>query len=494
MENAGRGAAEAIEDSLAPDPVSEATVAVVCGPGNNGGDGFVVARRLALHGADVRCFLTGAGDRLRGDARANYDAWVGLGGEVVELPGDADLGPLEEALSECDLVVDALFGTGLDRAIEGRMRWVIRLINGADAYRVALDIPSGIDANTGAVLGIAVEADQTVTFAHLKQGLVTPTGADHSGDVTVVDIGVPGDLVTSTGHAAELLEAGDVLADLEPRDLRAHKGASGRVLAIAGSAGTLGAAMLVGRGALRAGAGLVWLCSFRDAVSALHQRVLEEMTVEIDPEHVERSLDLALDDKDVVVIGPGLGTDARAREVVRHVVMGWDGVKVVDADALTLVAEATGDLKSAAGRCILTPHPGEMGRLLGIDTAEVQADRFGAVSRAVEETGQVVLLKGAFTLVASRGAPVIVNPTGNPALATAGAGDVLAGVIGALACTLEPRRAAAAGAYLHGLSADRWRDSVGADRGLLAHEVADGIPAALAALADVADGGSELPD
>jgi NAD(P)H-hydrate epimerase len=227
----------------------------------------------------------------------------------------------------------------------------------------------------------------------------------------------------------------------------------------------------------------VTICTFPEAAVALDARVLEEMTYRIDPANPEASLDEALGSADAAVVGPGLGLGADAQRAVDHVVFKSTVAKVVDADALTLLAGRFGELRSAAGRIVLTPHPGEMARLLGSTTAEVEADRFAAVARAVSLSGAVVLLKGARTLVGAPGVQTVVNPSGTPALATAGSGDVLAGMVAALAVGLEPFHAACAAAYVHGLAGEQWASARGQDRGLLAHEIADTVPAVLAGLA-----------
>ena len=473
MENAGRNAAEVVEGVLA----LGSRVAVVCGPGNNGGDGFVVARHLAASGNDVTVYLLAEARKLSGDALLNHDAWLGLGGAVTYLPTE-DLSALE--LGDVDVIVDGIFGTGLDRDVGGRQRIAIERINAAGVPVVALDIPSGLHANTGAVLGVAVDADVTVTFAHPKLGLLTSAGAAHAGEVHVVDIGVPAELLHD--HGAEIVEASDVAALLEPRPIDAHKVSVGHVFAVAGSAGKTGAALLVARGALRAGAGLATVCTFPDAADSIDLRALEEMTARIDPNALESSLDEILSRAGAIAIGPGLGLDERARRVVDHVVLGWDGPKVVDADAISHFAGRAAERARAKGSLVLTPHPGELGRLLGIESKDVEADRFAAVARAVELTGAVVLLKGPRTLIAAPGEFPVVNVSGAPALATGGAGDVLTGIIAALCSTLAPRWAAIAGAYVHGASAEEWCERVGADRGLVAHEIADGVPAVLAKL------------
>lgn len=477
MENAGLGASELI---LADFPKA-AHVVIVCGTGNNGGDGFVVARRLLAKGLEVTTLLVGDPARVRGDARTTLDALSAAPGTYAQLTADS-LAPLDDALADADVIVDALFGTGLDREVSGLPCTVIERMNAARGARVALDLPSGLDADTGVPLGIAVRADLTLTFAQPKRGLATPLGVAHAGRIEVVAIGVPEGLVERVGYRAARLEAEDVAKSLSPRNALSHKGSSGRVLVLAGSPGKIGASLLVAHGALRAGAGLVTIAAEPAVSDVLDQRVLEAMTARFEPEALEASLAPLLEQAHVVVIGPGLGVDSSAKRLVEHVLLNWSGSIVVDADAITVFRGRAQELARAQGKLLLTPHPGEMGRLLGSTTAAVESDRFGAVERAVELTRATVLLKGARTLIGAPGQRVAVNPTGNPLLAAGGMGDVLAGVLGALAVDSDSFSAACAGAFLHGLAADRVADSRGLDRGVLAHEIADQVPAALASL------------
>ncbi|WP_437677341.1 NAD(P)H-hydrate dehydratase [Sorangium sp. So ce131] len=461
-----------------------ARVVVVAGAGNNGGDGFVVARHLLARGAEVEVFLAAPSEKVTGDSRINHDAYIDLGGALRELPPGAPLAPLEAALAEADLVVDALFGTGLDRPIEGHLADVIGVLNASTCLCIALDVPSGLDADSGAPLGAAVQADETVTFGHLKIGLLTPEGARLAGNVHVVDLGVPDrPILAHVGHVAEVLRKETIGSFLRPREPSVYKHQAGNVLVVAGSSGKLGAALLTARAAMRSGAGLVTICTWADAAPAMESRVVELMTTAIDPARVEASLDGALAGRRAVAIGPGLGLDDKARAAVDHVVLGWDGLKVVDADALTHFVGRPEALATARGSLVLTPHSGELGRLLGRSARAVEEDRFGAVREAVALTRAIVVLKGARTVIALPDGRMFICMAGNPALATAGAGDVLAGMIAALLCSMDPPAAASAGVLIHALAGDVWRAHTGSDRGLLASELAELVPGLIAALA-----------
>jgi NAD(P)H-hydrate epimerase len=475
MENAGRGAAELIWRELVRRGAGR-NVVVVCGAGNNGGDGFVVARRLLVLGADVATLLAVPADKLKGDALLNYRALVGVGGTVTELEIAHER--LAEALERADVAVDALLGTGLDREVSPALAAVINELNRASCPKIALDLPSGLSADTGQPLGAAVEADVTITFAFPKLGLCTPQGAHYAGRVEVCDIGVPGD-AGALNAGVQLLELPDIAALLEPRRVTLHKSSAGRVLIVAGSPGKLGAALLSARGAQRGGAGLVTIVSSPLASDALDQRVLEAMTERVRAEHPEELTELCLR-ADAVVVGPGLGLDQQGRSLTDAAVFGSQATKIVDADAITHFAGRGAEL-CRASNVVLTPHAGELGRLLGVSAEAVEQDRFSAVTRAVELTGAVVVLKGRFSIIGSPSGALRINPTGNPAMASGGSGDVLSGVIAAQACHLPAFEAAQAGVFVHGSAADEWAHRHSTDRGLLSHEIADLVPARLGA-------------
>jgi len=480
MENAGRGAADVIARELSLASGNGARIVVVCGAGNNGGDGFVVARRLLTLGADPRVYLLVNAERLTGDALSNYHSFIGVGGQVVELEAN-QLSLLSSAIEGAHGVVDAVFGTGLDRVVSGFFRYAIEFMNGASCPIFALDVPSGLDADTGAVLGVSVRAGTTITFAHAKLGLMTPSGLLHGGRLHTVDIGVPDTSLAQIGYSAEIVEASDVLNALTTRSIDTHKGSAGRVVVLAGSPGKIGAALLAAQGALRAGAGLVTIAALPETAALLDQRVLEVMTARIDPARIEDSLDELLERADSVAIGPGLGLSETARRIVDHVALRVDKTKVLDADAITHFAGRAETLRGAPGEIVLTPHSGEMARIVGGSATDVEADRFGTLRRAVALTESVVLLKGHRTLVGAPEEHIAINVSGSGVLATGGSGDVLTGILAAFGALLDVRRAAYAAAYVHGLAGER-RSLHGVDRGVLAHEIADEVPFALGAL------------
>jgi NAD(P)H-hydrate epimerase len=478
MENAGRGVVDAAA-GLLPRGWAGAAVTIVCGSGNNGGDGLVVARRLAVAGARPTVVMAAGVDRLSADARTNLEAYRGIGGDTKVLSPGGPMAPLADALRGADLVVDALFGTGLDRTIEGHLAAVVRETSASAAPVVAVDLPSGLDADTGGVLGVAVEADFTATLAHPKLGLMTPNGSGLAGRVVVVDIGVPAALDALTGPIAVGMDPQDLATWVLPRSPGAHKTTGGHVLVVGGSPGKVGAPQLVARGAMRAGAGLTTLATWPETAATIEAHVLESMTARITRDDPDELLARLLEGKRAVVVGPGLGTGPDARSIVERIFRSYKGPLVVDADALTMFAR---DAKGLSGlpAAILTPHPGELARITGSTPAEVEADRFAAARHLASATGAIVVLKGAHTIVAAPDARVAISPVACPALATAGSGDVLGGVVGAMACSLPPFEAACAGVMLHALAGQAWSSAHrGADRGMLASEIADGIPAIL---------------
>ncbi len=477
MENAGRGAFDVLRAEYG---TALARVAIFGGVGQNGGDAWVVARHLINAGFRPRCVLVGARDKVRGDAAVNLATLEKLGANLQVVSGatlqDAEEEWVDAALHHATLIVDGLFGTGLDRNIDGLYAEVIARLNASSATIVALDVPSGIDADSGGVLGCAIEAERTVTFAVHKRGLHQHPAARLAGVLSCASIGVP----APTRADWAQLEAADVAGWLSPRIPDAHKGTGGHVLVIAGAPGRTGAALLSGLGALRAGAGLVTLCPRAGARNALDAKVIELMTIDL-PEEVAGAVAMVqreLANKHAVVIGPGLGVDDDTRALIRRLAVELDKPCVLDADALTAMGTDLGELKKSRAPRVLTPHPAEAARLLGVNTAEVQADRYAAATRLANESGQTVVLKGARTLIAEAGGHGHVCPLDVPALAVGGTGDVLSGVLAALLPGLPAFEAASAGVFLHARAGALAARS---DRGLFAREVADWLPLALEA-------------
>jgi NAD(P)H-hydrate epimerase len=473
MENAGAGAASAL---LARFGDRLAHVCVIGGTGQNGGDAWVVARHLLEHGTTPRCVLVGAEAEVCGDAQRNLAVLRVLGVRVACVARADASGALDAALDGATLIVDGLFGTGLSRPLDGIAAHVVERINDAGVPVVALDLPSGIDADTGAVLGTAVRAALTTTFAAHKRGLHQHPGVAHAGEVVLVSIGVP----VSPGAPAQLVDRADVAALVAPRGDDAHKGTAGHVLVFAGSPGHTGAAVLAGLGALRGGAGLVTLAPRAEARPAIDAKLLELMSAAL-PAELDDAARVALtlcEGKRTALLGPGFGHgDGLARTLALTLPIPC----VLDADALTALGDDLTALRRAAAPRVLTPHPGEAARLLGTSVATVQADRFAAALRLTAQSGHIVVLKGARTIIASPDGALRVCAEGTPALGVAGTGDVLAGAIAAqLAPQDGPARldAVTAAVVLHALAGTL---AARADRGLLAHEVADALPDALTA-------------
>ncbi len=468
MENAGRGAAAIVTSELAP-----RHVAIVCGPGNNGGDGLVVARHLAIAGVPCDVLLVAERGRVTADLRANLEIWERGGGAVID--ASTGLAAHREVLARADVVVDALFGTGLNRPVAALYREAIEILAALPCRKVALDVPSGLDADTGRLHGPELRVDATVTFAGLKRGLCVHPGAALAGRVHVVPIGIPPAVVQRAAHDGDLLEAAGLAPLFAPRAPTAHKGTAGHLLVVGGSPGRTGAALLAANAALRAGVGLATIASFaRDALDA---KVVEVMTSALSAE----GFGAAAEGKDALAVGPGLGTDDAAAEVVRRAVDLPVGL-VLDADALALLAREPGLCAKRSRPAIVTPHPGEMARLTGKTIADVQADRVGVARAFAAERGVVVVLKGARTVVAEPGGRLAIAPFDNPGLGTAGTGDVLTGVIGALlGGGAAEGDAARAGVFLHGLAGEVARERHG-ERGMVAGDVIAALPEAFRSL------------
>ena len=484
MENAG---AETVRELLDAFPgAARSRVLVLCGRGNNGGDGFVIARRLLGRGVSVRTLLLARREEIRGDARVNLDILEKMGATPVEVGAEGGLSAVRDAIGCADLVVDALLGTGAQGPARGLVADTIDCLDRSGRPVVSVDIPSGLGADRAEVAGPAVRAALTVTFVLPKRSLVLFPAAAYAGAVRVVDIGIPRQLWADAPLGVGVLEPADIAPAFPARPASAHKGTFGHVLVIAGSAGKTGAAALAALGALRAGAGLVTLAVPASLHDILETKLTETMTVAV-PETEARTvarealsaiLDLA-QGKDAVAIGPGLGTHPSTQAVIRELVTRLPMPLVVDADGINALAGATDCLRRAAGLRVLTPHPGECSRLVGLPADAVLRERIPLVQRTADDLRATVVLKMARTLVGHPAGGVAIVPTGNPGMATGGSGDVLTGLIaGTIARGVEPLLAARAGAYVHGLAGDLAAEQLGQEA-MIAGDLLERLPEAI---------------
>ncbi|HEX4454397.1 MAG TPA: NAD(P)H-hydrate dehydratase [Kofleriaceae bacterium] len=464
METAGRGVAEVAMQTISWSRTDR--VAVVCGPGNNGGDGFVAARVLLGHDIDACAYLTVPRDKIKGDASAHLAILERAGGIVRMADTPERLDTVRDEIEHAALVIDAVFGIGLERTIEGHFAEVIATINRA-RERLALDIPSGLHTDTGRTLGVAVDAQRTVTMAALKPALAGAPGFARAGQIDVIDIGVPPGVLATQGVCAGLVEDRDVASWLPKIAAMDHKGTRGHVLVIGGMPGMRGAGRLASIAALRAGAGLVTLASADDPTA--DDSVMTRS--------ISGDLGSVLERKAAILIGPGLGTSAEAQRWVDQV-LACGVPAVLDADALRDPAA----IAKAAGPIVITPHPGEAARLLGTTADAIEADRFAAARALAAKTRAVVVLKGARTIVCDgtlRDDFCSINPTGGPSLGTGGSGDVLAGAIAALlAQQLSPHDAARAAVFVHGRAGDNLANIHG-ERGVVSSDLPLAIAGAL---------------
>ncbi len=502
MENAGMKMANIIRHSS--DACQNSFCLIFIGPGNNGGDGFVIGRHLHQHGCQPVFFLLTDKKKISGDAKTNLDIACASGLPCHSLTSQKEIGnihqyidPLLQKGLRCHSIIDAIFGIGLKRDIAGHYKDAVIAINelshnlipGRKIKVYAVDIASGLNADTGQIMGCAVQADHTVTFHCAKPGHLLARGKAATGKLDIVDIGIPPVVAENNRGRLALITAATLAAvkTTLQRDPAAHKGSHGHILIVAGSHGSAGAAVLAAKGALRAGAGLVTLASTSANNAIFQQTVIEAMTMPLatsetfftasDWPQIKKSLERY----DAIVLGPGLGMHPETMELGLHIFHEAEIPVVVDADALNILAVSRKTLHSPRGVRIYTPHPGEMGRLLKCPTNEVLADSLAATHTAhrifaAKKHPSIMVMKGAGTIVYD-GDATFINTTGNPAMATGGMGDVLSGIIAALiGQKIAPLMAACSGVYLHGLAADILEEKTGT--GFYASEVADTIPTA----------------
>lgn len=483
MENAAIQVIKEIEAKYGD--LTKKRVTVVAGKGNNGGDGLAIARHLINRGTKIIVYLLAEDSSIEGDALINLKIFKKMGGKIYD-SSSFDLKAMETVISHSHIIIDAIFGTGLSTDVKGFYADVISLINSAGKPIVSVDVPSGISADTGKVLGTAITAEMTVTFALPKVGLLIYPGAEYAGGLKIVDISIPGGMMEIESIQANLLTIEEMRGAVPERAADSHKGSFGHVGVIAGSVGKTGAAAMTSLASLKVGAGLVSLAVPSSLNQTLAQKLTEVMTFPL-PEgkegflgnRAEEKIIEFLADKDVVAIGPGISTDKEAQELIRRLVKRISIPMVIDADGINAFVGYTDILKDIGVPIILTPHPGEMARLLGINPSDVQDDRIGISRRFSTEYNIYLLLKGARTIIAEPSGAIYINPTGNPGMATGGTGDILTGIIaGLIAQRLDISSAVRFGVFLHGLAGDLAAKEKG-EAGMIAGDLLDMIAEAI---------------
>ncbi len=476
MENAGLASARVAARMLP----AGGRIVILAGKGNNGGDGLAAARHLANWGAKV--LVVAAEKNMKGPAATNLEIIRQMGLEILEA-APRDNRRIEALLLTADLVIDALLGTGITGPPQGIAADLINSLSGRTGPILSLDLPSGTNS-LGEVFQPHVKASCTVTFGAPKVGTLLYPAAAQTGKVYLADLGIPQSLIAQECQAAELLDE-TILAKLPPRAPDAHKGKAGRVLLVAGSEGFTGAAALLAQGALRAGAGLVTLAVPESIYPILAGKLTESMVQKLPAENqllgpasLPRILELA-EGMDAVAVGPGLGRGEGPTRLVAGLLAGVNAPLALDADGLYALSRLS-DKPRREQPLLLTPHSGELARLLAVTSGQVDANRLSMAQQAASTFNATVVLKGPGTIIAAPGAIPYLNPTGNAAMASGGMGDLLCGIIAALLPGLEPRLAAAIGVFVHGLGGDLAARELGCERGLVARDLLRFIPGALA--------------
>ena len=494
METAGSAIVRAIEQHY---PTCH-RIGIFVGKGNNGGDGLVIARQLAHAGRDVYLFLVSPADSFTGEAAINLQIAKRLGLQIEEILTDAGFygtGTVPTTLASCELLVDAIFGTGLRDTVRGSIATVIKTLNNLSIPTLSVDLPSGLDANTGHPLGVCVRADRTITIGLPKRGLLVHPGAEFAGKLEVVDIGFPEQVIDAQGIKVNWTTTTQASRWVPSRPPASHKGTYGRVLVVAGSTGMTGAAALASEAALRAGAGLVTLATPKHLNPILEGLLPEVMTLPL-PETDAGSLsvsatsailEFAEKTKSVLAIGPGLSQHPDTVLLVHQLVrenreQALNLRMVVDADGLNALSQASEIISLLDREAILTPHPGEMSRLTSSSVPSLEADRIRTAQQFASEHDLTLVFKGAPTVTGLANGDVWINSTGNSGMATGGMGDVLTGIIaGLMAQGVSSERAAALGVYIHGLAGDMTAEVFGM-HGLIASDVLKAVPRAISSL------------
>ncbi len=481
MENAGMNTTTEVMKALNEDYRKK--VIIICGTGNNGGDGFAVARHLYNKDVHVKVYIVGDENIIKNDAKVNFEAIKAMRVSLGFLKDENDMIDFNLDLMKSDIVVDAIFGTGLNTTVKGIANEVIRVVNKVKRKIISVDIPSGISGDTGKILGIAIRATKTVAYQLPKIGNLTAPAIEYNGELLICPIGIPQDAIQKSQYEAKLITE-KTLKDILPiRDLNSHKGDYGRALMIAGSRGMTGAAILASKAALRSGVGMLHLAIPEALNDILETELTEVMTVpyQIPTEKnkeftgIEDIL-VGLKSSKVVALGPGLGRSKQTEIIVERVLREATCPVILDADALNVLPSMLKLLKKVKNRCILTPHPGEMARITGLSIPEINDNRIKVAKDFSRKYGVIVVLKGASTVITDEEGHVYINTTGNPGMATAGSGDVLTGIIAALVGQkIDLIDAAMAGVYIHGRAGDEAAKITG-EYGMIASDMVREVP------------------
>jgi len=500
MRNAGSAVYDLITEIAGADKKSR--IVVLTGKGNNGGDGFRVSELLARGKYESSVYLAGRTADARGDAATCMNDAVQAGQVIREIESTDDLEYLSKNLKSTDIIVDALFGTGLRGEITGLAASIIDMVNDSGAVVAAVDIPSGVNSTTGDTAVHTIQADYTLTFGCLKVGHVCMPGRHACGDIKVVDIGFSSDVMDSVEPIAHTLTSVEAADYLPKRPYDAHKGSTGRIFMIAGSVGMTGAASLAASAAMRVGAGVVTVGCPSSLNDILEIKLTEVMTKPLPEVRKKRCLSLralgmireTAGKADVVAVGPGLGTYCETTELVRRFISKYSGRVVLDADGINAFKGNIETLFEAPGEIVLTPHPGELSDLTGESINTIIADPVDAAKRASLAAGKIVLLKGASTIIADPQGNTWINSAGNEGMATAGMGDVLTGTIAGFAAQgLDLFSAAVLGAYVHGLAGDIASMEKGI-LGMIAGDVLESLPDAILEIMDKTTVNELIPD
>lgn len=476
MENAGAAVFSVISREMG---VADKKFAIFCGTGNNGGDGLVVARRLHSNNGKVTVFLLGKRDKLQGAAKKNFDIISKMRIDIFDVKSVAQV---KDALTNCDAVVDAIFGTGLTRDVAGLYKDVIRLINDYKGKVFSVDIPSGVNSNNGEVMGIAVKADYTITFGLPKIGNMLYPGYAYGGNLHLSHISFPPSLYDSEAIKVEIFSP----LRLPVRGEDSHKGDYGKVLFIAGSANYLGAPYFSALSFLKAGGGLSYLATPQSISPSIVSKGSEIVSVP-QPETesgsiAEKSKDALLDFServDMVVLGPGISLDEETQQLARQLIADIAKPLIIDGDGITAISKNLEVVKERQAKTILTPHPGEMSRITNIGIKDITKNKIDVLRRTTSELSSIIVLKGAHSLTGYPDGRIVINTSGNPGMATAGSGDVLTGTIAAMhGLGLDVKDAVPVGVFIHGLSGDLATKDKGED-GITAQDILDYLPFAL---------------